>query len=202
MQQGTANGSNVGHKAKVGSPRSLRKLRPNPATLGKPLQRRLTFLFPPVNRRLLVRVRVQPEEPKSLKRSQKDFGSILLALNSLARLLARSFRATRAFGAVNRVLRATRHLATISRLGCNVGESSPRSQPYRLSSRQLGSLSCFDRDTRYLPATRLNTSLMGVSLPLGSIATTSMVMVLPSASIRLTPLVLIWPFTFAMTLTA
>ena len=63
-------------------------------------------------------------------------------------------------------------------------------------------LFCFDRDTRYLPATRLNTSLMGVSLPLGSIATTSMVMVLPSASIRLTPLVLIWPFTLAMTLTA
>jgi hypothetical protein len=74
-------------------------------------------------------------------------------------------------------------------------------------SRGLGNflstrLFCFDRDPRYLPATRLNTSLMGVSLPLASIATTSMVMVLPSASIRLTPLVLIWPFTLAMTLTA
>ena len=55
---------------------------------------------------------------------------------------------------------------------------------------------------RYLPATRRNTSVMGVSLPLWSIATTSMVMVLPSASIRLTPLVLIWPFSLAMTLTA
>ena len=100
------------------------------------------------------------------------------------------------------LLNSASHAATMYRpvgiSGCEPPQ--PHFSPYPAATRTPSPASI--GDTRYLPATRLNTSLMGVSLPLWSITTTSMVMVLPSASIRLTPLVLIWPFTLAMTLTA
>ena len=52
MQQGPANDSKGRHKAKVENRRNLRKRRPYRQHSAKRRKERLTFLFPPVNRRV------------------------------------------------------------------------------------------------------------------------------------------------------